>query len=121
MTLTFATVFRHSHGAGCALTMFKTQRLQLSQGDAERRMRKLAEEQAALTEEVLETEAARAALRAAADEQALALQVGYSLTQVTHTLTLSACPLPHPTLPPLLNPALLPVLPNLPAPACPRP
>lgn len=43
--------------------------------EAERRLRKLAEEQAAITVNLVETEAQRAALRAAADEQALALQV----------------------------------------------
>lgn len=45
------------------------------QVDAERRLRALAEEQAALTRATVEKEAATAAARAAADEQALLLQV----------------------------------------------
>jgi hypothetical protein len=45
------------------------------QVDAERRLRSLAEEQAALTRATVEKEAATAAARAAADEQALLLQV----------------------------------------------
>ncbi|KAJ9531736.1 hypothetical protein QJQ45_021880, partial [Haematococcus lacustris] len=44
------------------------------QVDAERRLRALAEEQAALTQQVLETEAQRAAARMAADEQTLVMQ-----------------------------------------------
>lgn len=45
------------------------------QVEAERKIRALAEEQATLTADMVETEAQRAALRVAADEQTLALQV----------------------------------------------